>query len=171
MLPKTKEAIKDIVLSIKEQLQLPNIFDKNKLQELVKSIDGDLQFVTDLDNKVDATIERLVDNPQYAFRITVKETNEKRDNFSIAHELGHLFLHMGYKANNDIWQNSKIRYDRFGYSQSELEANEFAGNLLMPENEFRKQWQEKNIENIADYFNVSKLAVEIRAKNLGLISW
>ena len=99
--------------------------------------------------------------------------NRKR--FTIAHELGHYFRH-----------NPKIKVgfvDGIGsgmmgrellenkVSQDEVEANAFAAEILMPENDFKKIHREKNgnITEIAEYFIVSEAAAYTRAKMLGLL--
>lgn len=109
-----------------------------------------------------------------------------RERFTIAHELGHLFLHMGFLINKDLWQkqtqdfqdSAYYRYRMSGnYSQEESEANEFAAALLMPRDEFRKQIYTNLTDNridiraIANYFKVSPSAVLTRAKWLGYVGW
>lgn len=57
----------------------------------------------------------------------------ERRKFTIAHELGHLFLHMGYRINSDLWNKQMdATYYRAGDSLLEYQANEFAAALLMP---------------------------------------
>ncbi len=164
--------IQAVVTEIRKYFQLKDFLSREDLTNLVEKLEGSLEFQFDLD--VDAKIERIDKN----FKITIKPSNlALRDNFSIAHELGHLFLHMGYLIDNNMWMNSKLRYDRFGYSQEEFEANEFAGNLLMQEHlfikEFRNNYDSKqqvvNLKKMSKIFNVSPKAIEVRAKNIGLI--
>jgi len=56
------------------------------------------------------------------------------------------------------------------YSQIDQEANQFACELLMPEDDFK--WFIKNVSNdvskISEHFLVSPLAVRLRASQLGL---
>jgi len=89
-----------------------------------------------------------------------------RNLFTIAHEIGHYVLHEG----------SQNRFDEYHqYSSQELirekEANDFAGELLMPQYKFEQIFEEAkgNIEKIADIFGVSNRATEVRAFWLGLI--
>lgn len=115
-----------------------------------------------------------------SFRILVSPfQDEKRRRFTIAHELGHLFLHMGYLTNEELWkrQDDNI-YHRLGSSEKEYQANEFAAAFLMPKKEYLKKMNEYLIGNnkvntskIAEYFNVSVEAASNRGKFLGYLKW
>ena len=53
--------------------------------------------------------------------------SSERRKFTIAHELGHLFLHMGYMIDSDLWeQQENATFYRAGNSSEEYQANEFA---------------------------------------------
>lgn len=104
--------------------------------------------------------------------------SETRRNFTIAHELGHLFIHMGYKISDTLWkEQSEKTYYRDGNSSNEYEANEFAAAFLMPEDEYKEimdRYTEGNVvltSCVADYFNVSVEAASNRGKWLGLLQW
>lgn len=89
-----------------------------------------------------------------------------RQRFTIAHELGHFFRHRGN-------QTEFTDYHFFRNAESnpmEIEANAFAGELLMPEASFKEMARTFNgsIEALANYFGVSSLAVRVRAKTLGM---
>lgn len=115
------------------------------------------------------------------FLITLKEDpREARSRFSIAHELGHLFLHMGF-LDDEKWQEvgqyTDSAYYRFGHTIEEYEAHEFAGAFLMPKDEFiqvSRQFEsngEYDVTRIADQFGVSAQAALTRGRWLGLFSW
>ena len=86
-------------------------------------------------------------------------SNKARNHFSIAHQLGHLFLgHTDYTNN-----------------QNDIEANEFAANLLMPKKEFIDTVYANLDEDdycdlclVARHFNVSPGAALTRFKRLCL---
>ncbi len=101
-----------------------------------------------------------VDGPQQ-FRILPEATaSEQRNQFTIAHELGHYFLHSNQGE-------KKIIAYRIGSGRREWEANWFAAGLLMPEKAFRKEWEKTNSVNIlSNLFNVSISAVMARKDNL-----
>lgn len=83
----------------------------------------------------------------------------RRSRFTIAHELGHYFLHskMGEK---------KIRVGRDGSGQVEWEANWFAAGFLMPETKFRELMHRYGDAQLAEQFGVSEEAVRIRKESL-----
>lgn len=99
--------------------------------------------------------------------------NKNRKRFTIAHELGHYFRHrdkikegfvdgIGVGAfGRDTAENKVI--------QEEIDANEFAGEILMPEVEFKNIYNYKkgNITAVAEFFMVSEAAAYTRAKLLG----
>lgn len=91
-----------------------------------------------------------------------------RRRFTIAHELGHYFL-------DDCPTKCYAHRDNGDYSPKERDANSFASMLLMPEDEikrFAKHYFGDDDEMsyyIAQKFNVSQSAAEVRLKKLELI--
>lgn len=89
-----------------------------------------------------------------------------RQRFTIAHEIAHFARHRFQQA-----EFKDLNFFRNGESNPmEVEANRFASELLMPESAFRDKVKvfSGSIEEIAQYFKVSTLAVRVRAKNLGM---
>lgn len=89
-----------------------------------------------------------------------------RKQWTIAHELGHCLLpdHIGQLARDG--HTSKL----------EREANQFAAELLMPNHMIKNWWEhrrklgrEEAIKQMAWDFQVSRQAMEIRLKRIGLI--
>jgi len=113
--------------------------------------------------------------------ITEKEEGEQRCRFTIAHELGHLFIHMGFATEPAKWKEINEYVDsgfyRYGYSEEEYEANEFAGSLLMPEEKYKelvgkyKKRSSVDITKLASDFDVSLDATLTRGKWLGIFAW
>lgn len=109
------------------------------------------------------------------------QSSSRRRRFSIAHELGHLFLHMGFVTDSDRWGASDDYLDspkyRYGFTEEEHEAHEFAANLLMPAAEFRALVSRLTrsgrtpLSPIADHFDVSIEAARVRGQWLGLFDW
>lgn len=102
-----------------------------------------------------------------------------RQHFTIAHELGHYYLHKN-KLSSDEWiidddnsldgAKTLFRLDNGERNVIEKEANNFAAALIMPEELVGDAWKKiKNIEECAKIFNVSILAMTIRLEKLGLI--
>jgi len=73
---------------------------------------------------------------QKSARITISnaEKYEPRIRFSIAHELGHFFLHKNKKSYFPCSQEDMFQWSNPGI---EVEANTFAANMLMPEKIFK----------------------------------
>jgi Zn-dependent peptidase ImmA (M78 family) len=97
-----------------------------------------------------------------------------RKRFTIAHELGHHFLHlMGDgeyvdKEANLFRQQPGEDRTMTPERRREIQANMFAASLLMPEDEVRRYWEERrSIEELAKIFNVSAEAMGYRLDSLG----
>lgn len=95
-----------------------------------------------------------------------------RRRFTCAHELGHAVLH-----HQDV-VDKKIAFRIDGESNDmEIEANNFAAALLMPEQYLREVYSAfsrdmpitMRIEELAKYFQVSTQAMFYRLQNIGLI--
>lgn len=105
-----------------------------------------------------------------SFTIRLSETDSPyRQNFAVAHELGHLYLHY-LKAPKD---ERKTRFQRISHiegGKQETEATLFAGALLMPRKEYSETYQllEGDLSRLAETFHVSVPAAEIRAGVLKL---
>ncbi|WP_232676736.1 ImmA/IrrE family metallo-endopeptidase [Nocardioides sp. R-C-SC26] len=92
-------------------------------------------------------------------------TSSRRDRFTVAHELGHYFLHYLY-----LEKKGRATFGRGGRSRSETEANVFASSLLMPEDPFRDAHAElgADVNALARRFDVSPAAADVRCQVLGL---
>jgi Zn-dependent peptidase ImmA (M78 family) len=96
-----------------------------------------------------------------------------RKRFTIAHELGHYFLHLQNEDGNfvdsiNLFRNSDSL--RSEDASREVEANRFAAALLMPRDHVLQEWRKsKSVEFMAMHFDVSPTAMEFRLKNLRLI--
>jgi Zn-dependent peptidase ImmA (M78 family) len=110
-----------------------------------------------------------------------------RQRFTIAHEIGHFFLHHKKQAAQRLFYDTKISmYPRADSSSSfaeqsettpeqEHQANVFASALLMPKDKIEEIFirkgmvgDESDISMLATYFQVSEIAMSIRLKNLNL---
>lgn len=100
-----------------------------------------------------------------------------RKRFTVAHELGHMILHLigGDAEFIDNADNFRSTVDPdAGWTdrrRREWEANTFAAALLMPEGLVRRRWSEiRDPEGMARWFQVSRPAMDIRLDGLGLES-
>ncbi|MCT8335740.1 ImmA/IrrE family metallo-endopeptidase [Leptospira sp. 85282-16] len=103
--------------------------------------------------------------PNRSFTIYLSPiTSPLRDNFTIAHELGHYFLHLPQEF------DKTMVFARDGYSLIEKQANRFAGAFLMPKDELESAINKfsRNKYLIADHFGVSIPALKYRREELGI---
>ena len=158
--------------------QVINVYDItipiNDLENVVRSMGGEIEERAEFDDFCDGTIMKSNSD---GFRIVIPRTQyPQRRTFTIAHELGHLFLHMGFRTNRELWDSQDNRiYRRFGTSEQEYQANEFAASLLMPKDRYKKIVSEYAVNGtvdmarVANYFNVSIAAATNRGLFLGIL--
>lgn len=93
-------------------------------------------------------------------------TSDRRDRFTIAHELGHYFLHYLYPH-----QDGPMAFGRGSRNRAETQANVFASSLLMPADAFKQAAAQHGNDwwRIGEEFGVSPSAASVRAQVLGLI--
>ncbi len=103
-----------------------------------------------------------------------------RKRFTIAHELGHFLLHNKTKDSLFVDKEYKVHFRNHASSSGEIkneqEANAFAAALLMPkdmlveiiDNYIIDIEDESTINNLADIFGVSPMAMTYRLINLNL---
>lgn len=129
--------------------------------------------------------------------ITYKPTNRFRDRFTIAHELGHIFLHFSqglsltfvdhesvddelHIANNPDYEAPLLSAARLSDgasdAQVEFEANNFAGELLVPRFVLDKilnrlpKGKAINASLLQDLFKVSRQVIVISLRSYGLLN-
>lgn len=92
-------------------------------------------------------------------------TSSRRDRFTVAHELGHYFLHYLHPEVEE-----PASFGRGLRNDLETQANVFASSLLMPAESFRRQYKKHGGDAfaLARIYDVSPQAVEVRAQGLGL---
>lgn len=99
--------------------------------------------------------------------VVAKDDPIKRQFFTVAHELGHFFLHK--KTQDVFYRKQAIEFNGEG-TLEEKEANWFAASLLMPKELILKVWGERqSVDYIAAKFGVSRTAAFWRLKNLKVI--
>jgi len=171
-----KEAI-SLAKWLRETLNIENVLNFDHIQSLITALNGriKMEFLFNHSGQINKV--------EHGFEITISEFEpETRKLFTLAHELGHLFLHMRYIIDEEYWDtidyNHVInRNDYNKYDQMEKEANAFAAELLMSEEEFRmvidkiSKNNKVDLNKIAEHFNVSVPAAEMRGKFLNIFRW
>jgi Zn-dependent peptidase ImmA (M78 family) len=119
----------------------------------------------------------VVDKSKTMIVVNSKEAKE-RQNFTIGHELGHFHLHKKIDVHVDKTITIMARNDdsRLGKKMNEVEANQFAAELLMPESFLKKDAKDfsdgldkKAVEKFAKNYSVSVSAMKTRLEFLKLI--
>ncbi|MCI7098847.1 MAG: ImmA/IrrE family metallo-endopeptidase [Lachnospiraceae bacterium] len=170
----TKRYINDLAQRILSVYQIT--IPITNIEDIVRRMGGYIEEKYGFDDLCDGTI-RKVEADHFCIAISPFQ-NEQRKAFTIAHELGHLFLHMGYGTDRKLWEEQdETVYRRFGTSNQEYQANEFAAAFLMPIDVYKQKLEEYSvgdkvdISKVADYFNVSISAASNRGKFLGYLVW
>lgn len=132
------------------------------VHELLRKLGGEII--------VDDRAESLEVRDKGDFTVIIPtHTSQLRDRFTIAHELGHYFLHYRAPAPHRIGERIST-FTRLGRNVAETQANVFASNLLMPEEHFKTAFKQLNgdMAMVARRFDVSVPAAKVRAEYLGL---
>lgn len=148
------------------------------IDEVVNRMGGVIESTNDMPANMEGYIRKNSSGDGFIIYVSDDQIPARRI-FTIAHELGHLFLHMGYMINQEKWKDcgDEPIYRRGENSTIEYQANEFAAAFLMPEELYREQVEKHtndnriNIQAIAEYFNVSVSAATYRGKYLGMLEW
>lgn len=133
------------------------------LVPIVKRLRGEIRYDSWDDQEKAGSLEVYPNGtPAFLLRLSAFAGN-LRNRFTIAHELGHYFLHSG-------GGKLPISVARAGTGRIEWEANWFAGAFLLPAAQFKKDWAKHghSVVRLASLYKVSEAVVEIRAGNLGL---
>lgn len=104
-----------------------------------------------------------------------------RQRFTIAHEIGHFVMHASDNQQQRLFVDRSTMFKRdenssTGDDLQEIQANQFAAALLMPEKLIREEIassrldldDEEDVSDLAKRFNVSAAAMTFRLENLGL---
>ena len=134
-------------------------------------------FLVDYKEDISGLITYIKEEETF-YIIINKNKPQTRQNFTIAHEVGHYFLHKDIIKQEDLIDGESslevktlFRLDSTQYSAIETEANIFAASLIMPTELVKKAWETfHNIEECAKLFSVSPSAMSIRLEKLNLLS-
>ena len=123
----------------------------------------------DLGKSVSGFLERI--GERWCIYINKYESS-LRKRFTIAHELGHFILHRDQIIAQGASAPDQVFFRSDDINSIEQEANNFASELLMPENDFKCAIQkgDNTLEKLSNKFELSTMAVKYRAYKLGIIS-
>lgn len=149
------------------------------VREIINRLGGKVELCEkdELGEDVEARIVPIENNSNFKISYKKQGIDESYVRFSIAHELGHLFLHMAHKDKNGKYVIDGD-YNRKSQNISilEWEAEEFAAAFLMPEKIFRLKVEEAEENSqiqdkfqwLAQTFRVPYKSVITRGKSLGI---
>lgn len=151
-----------IVGEIRKQLDLKYPLDIMDL--IVNKMNGKV----DLETFSDSTVRSKVKLEGDSFHLYISDS-ERDSQYLLAKDLGHLILHLGYfiKENPSVTEYTDSPLYRQGYSLEDSEAEIFAQELLLPEEEFVSTL-ENDPESVTKVFGVSDLTVTKRRRWLGI---
>lgn len=146
-------------------MELGMSYPKNSIKEIAEALNLELRQSNELPNDVRGLILKGENCNKTQIIINENQMSKSRNNFTIAHELGHYILH------KNILDEEQEQYyiDRYNYSGNspdairETEANYFAASLLAPQYILEKLLKANiSIKEIADYFAVSEEMIKNR---------
>lgn len=160
----------DISNAARELRDLWNIENK-PIKDIIFLMENNGLVVTALPTnteEIDAFTQYIkIENKEYMCVVLENEKKSAcRRQFSAAHELGHIILHANKINMNEI--------ERSEFREIERQANLFASELLLPEEEFKNDLimptSLKSYEILKRKWHVSILAMMMRACNLNIIT-
>lgn len=118
----------------------------------------------------------LVIKNQRPIIVVNRQHHPHRQHFTLAHELGHLLLH--FDRSEDMFHRDQRSSQ--GTNRFEVQANNFAAQLLMPEYALLEHFSgqtfdvfdprySRKVMNLAKTFEVSQQAMSLRLQQLGLL--
>jgi len=162
---------KAAVFSLAEEVASDLEFEPgDSIHEVVEALGGRVEVRDLLLQDPEHCGTLFVDGPGRFKIIVPSHTSAARDRFTIAHELGHYFIHYLFSFDEEsLKERSLIAYRKDSH-RVEWEANWFAAAFLMPSDAFQREYVRTggHLERVAEYFRVSSAAARVRAKDLGL---
>ena len=171
MTEQRKDAINKMADLILDSFHVNTPISYEKFEEIICKFGGALEPSSEFDELTYGRITPKTDNSFTIYYKNSESDEEKR--FTIAHELGHFFLHIHEPDGKIKKEYCDSPLYRRGFSTEETEANEFASALLMPKTVFldyvlkNKKDGYINIDDVAKHFSVSRSAAFERGKSLG----
>lgn len=176
----SKEIEADII-KFCNQLELQNLDELRNVFEIVRIyLRKKKYFIIQIPLKDDEIGAFVYKGDSVSYLVINTNVPIVNTNFAICHELYHIFL-----PSEESQNKARIDLDYYN-NEREIRANLFAGNLLMPENEFRRMFAKfKNLDessqssendkqldviiSLMNYFSAPFMAVYIRCCEFDLL--
>ena len=132
------------------------------IEKIIKSKGVGIVYDDTLDSSTSGYLRKT--NGNWVIGVN-KKHHPKRRRFTLAHEFGHFILH----KNEDMVFEDEVLFRDENLTAIEYAANRFAAELLMPQDLFVSSIKkgETSLEDLAEQFEVSTLAVKNRVLTLG----
>lgn len=142
----------------------------NDLTRLANDLGAKVELADFDSDKVSARVfEDEQNKDKYTVQIARNESL-RRQKFSLAHEIGHVIFHKVDKTPLVEYRRPLLEYADPDQLYKETQANVFASALLIPERMARNAWESiRDIDDIAEVFEVSRSAAFVRLNSLGLL--
>ncbi|WP_262430781.1 ImmA/IrrE family metallo-endopeptidase [Paratissierella segnis] len=159
-MPRSRKDIRNFVnfirqiCDLEDTLEFPILYF---LEHLLPRLYEDFSFEIVEDNEIDCEAIAYPNTNEILIRKSVYEgafNGIFRDLFTIAHEVGHLFLHQETSISFARGSNVKIK----PYEDPEWQANTFAGELLAPPHLIKNM----SIDEVSQKCKVSRKTAEIQ---------
>lgn len=150
------------------------------LDAVAKVLGLEITAHSELDNDISGCLIRREDGRNIISVNAGQHLNRKR--FTIAHEIGHYLLHTGEEYHLDRAPSFRINFrdavSSAAIDASEMEANLFAAELLMPADSLAHDLEggvdladdtDRGLQELAERYGVSVQALTYRLMNLGLL--
>jgi hypothetical protein len=169
--PIPTRASKANISAFAEEVAIELSFDPgDSIESVVSELGGAISYRNPIGEEIPESIRV---EPSRKFKIFLSSlTSSSRDRFTVAHELGHFFLHFplvaqahpGYGMRATRWVDDSNP----DLQRCEWEANWFAAAFIMPEAKVRASFNQGGVYAIVSEFGVSEKAALVRAKSLNL---
>nr|VFK49283.1 MAG: Zn-dependent peptidase ImmA, M78 family [Candidatus Kentron sp. TC]VFK49569.1 MAG: Zn-dependent peptidase ImmA, M78 family [Candidatus Kentron sp. TC]VFK65188.1 MAG: Zn-dependent peptidase ImmA, M78 family [Candidatus Kentron sp. TC] len=179
---------KDLLETLEEEFQEFSITAPIDVEKIVRLLDVKLDEALDFDNLTTAGSVSIKRGRAVIWVNPTENTYIPRMRFTIAHEIGHLILHIDPEIGIREFIDTKKTLNRKDsyWDSKEYEANNFAAQLLMPIDLINMHGDEiissyvsdtgkermpvtEFIREMANLFLVSEPAMKYRLKNIGAI--
>ncbi len=132
---------------------------------------GIKSYGIEIKNEISGAIKYYKEEDKFEILVNINNS-ENRRRFTIAHELGHYFLHQKMLKNTDMYidtlNRTVTKTDR-RTKEMEKEVDYFAGALLMNRELLKEISRRYEIEELAKIFEVSTYAMLVRMETLQLV--
>ncbi|MAC48058.1 MAG: hypothetical protein CMI12_14605 [Oceanospirillum sp.] len=137
-----------------------------RVKELIRELGIEIETKRLRDNE-SAHIRFDFDEGKYVIAVD-EDHHVNRKNFSMAHELGHFFLHRGFINDEPLQRQDYYAHLSDEERAREIEANQFAANLLVSNGALKKFLADKcsvTLAELSDAFEVSQVVMKIRLRS------